>query len=219
MKAAVATSYGPPEVVRVVEVPRPVLSADDLLVRVQASTVNRTDCGFRAGHPWFIRGFSGVTKPKRTILGNEFAGIVEAVGDDVSRFGVGDRVFGYDDTRFGCHAEQLAISQDAAIAAMPDGRDFEVMAPATEGSHYALAYLRAAGVDDSSEVLVYGATGAIGSSTARRPTSPPTRSDTTSCSTQSASARSDSVASCSSRTGSGRRPTSARCRKTHCSSW
>jgi NADPH:quinone reductase-like Zn-dependent oxidoreductase len=134
-----------------------------MLVRVHASTVNRTDCGFRAGHPWFIRGFSGVTKPKRTILGNEFAGIVEAIGEDVRRFGVGDRVFGYDDTGFGCHAEYLAISQDAPVATMPDGRGFEVMAPATEGSHYALAYIRAAGVGDSSEVLVYGATGAIGS--------------------------------------------------------
>ena len=145
------------------EVPRPAPQADELLVRVHATTVNRTDCGFRAAHPWFIRGFTGITKPKRTILGNEFAGVVEEVGEDVSRFGVGDRVFGYDDARFGGHAEYLAIGHDAAVATMPDGRDFEVMAPATEGSHYALAYIRAAGVDGSSEVLVYGATGAIGS--------------------------------------------------------
>jgi NADPH:quinone reductase-like Zn-dependent oxidoreductase len=163
MKAAVTTSYGPPDVVRVVDVPRPSPRADELLVRVHASTVNRTDCGFRAAHPWFIRGFSGLTKPKRTVLGNEFAGIVEAVGEDVSRFGVGDRVFGYDDTRFGCHAEYLAISQAAAVATMPDDLAFEVMAPATEGAHYALSYIRAAGVDERSEVLVYGATGAIGS--------------------------------------------------------
>jgi len=132
-------------------------------VRIHAATVNRTDCGFRRAHPWFIRGFSGITKPKHAILGNEFAGLVEAVGADVSRFAIGDRVFGYDDTRFGGHAEYLAIGQNAAIATMPDSRDFEAMAPATEGSHYALAYIRAAGVDDRSEVLVYGATGAIGS--------------------------------------------------------
>ena len=163
MKAAVTTSYGPPEVVHVMDVPRPAPAPDELLVRVHAATVNRTDCGFRSAHPWFIRGFSGITKPKRTILGNEFAGTVEAVGQDVTRFAVGDRVFGYDDTRFGGHAEYLAIGQDAAIATMPDSRDFEAMAPATEGSHYALAYIRAAGVDDHSEVLVYGATGAIGS--------------------------------------------------------
>jgi len=163
MKAAVTTRYGPPEVVHVMDVPRPAPHAGELLVRVHAATVNRTDCGFRAAHPWFIRGFTGVTKPKRTILGNEFAGTVEAVGADVSRFVVGDRVFGYDGTRFGCHAEYLAISQDAAVATIPDGRDFEAMAPATEGSHYALAYIRAARVDEASDALVYGATGAIGS--------------------------------------------------------
>jgi NADPH:quinone reductase-like Zn-dependent oxidoreductase len=163
MKAAVTTRYGPPEVAHIMDVPRPAPAVDELLVRVRATTVNRTDCGFRAAHPWFIRGFSGIVKPKRTILGNEFAGVVEEVGHDVSRFAVGDRVFGYDDTRFGGHAEYLAIGQDAAVATMPDDRDFEVMAPATEGSHYALANIRAAGVDDQSEVLVYGATGAIGS--------------------------------------------------------
>jgi NADPH:quinone reductase-like Zn-dependent oxidoreductase len=163
MKAALATRYGPPEVVQVMEVPAPVPEAGELLVRVRAATVNRTDCGVRAGHPWLIRVFSGITRPKRAILGNEFAGEVEAVGDDVRRFAIGDRVFGYDDRRFGGQAEYLTIGQDAAVATMPDDRDFRIMAPATEGSHYALAYIRAAGVNDSSEVLVYGATGAIGS--------------------------------------------------------
>jgi NADPH:quinone reductase-like Zn-dependent oxidoreductase len=163
MKAAVATRYGPPEVVHVMDVPRPIPRADELLVRVHATTVNRTDCGFRAAHPWFIRGFTGVTKPKRTILGNEFAGVVEEVGEQVRHFAVGDRVFGYDDTRFGGHADYLAVGENAAVATMPDGQDFEVMAPATEGSHYALAYIHRAGVGESSAVLVYGASGAIGS--------------------------------------------------------
>ncbi|MBV8235339.1 MAG: NAD(P)-dependent alcohol dehydrogenase [Acidimicrobiia bacterium] len=163
MKAAVATGYGAPEVVHVTDVPRPVPERGELLVRVHATTVNRTDCGVRAGHPWFIRAFTGVMKPKRAILGNEFAGVVESVGANVTRFAVGDRVFGYDDARLGAHAEYLIIAQDAAVATMPDGRDFEATAPATEGSHYALASIRAAGVDDASDVLVYGATGAIGS--------------------------------------------------------
>src|SRR5579871_2656633 len=163
MKAAVMTRYGPPEVVHVMDVPQPSPQAAELLVRVHAATVNRTDCGFRAAHPWFIRGFTGMTKPKRTILGNEFAGTVETVGAAVSRFAVGDRVFGYDDTRFGCHAEYLVIGEGAAVATIPDGWRFDAMAPATEGSHYALAYVRAARVGDGSDVLVYGATGAIGS--------------------------------------------------------
>src|SRR3974390_339 len=119
MKAAVSTRYGPPEVVQVMDIPRPNPRANELLVRVHAGTVNRTDCGFRAGHPWFIRSFIGVTKPKHTILGNEFAGVVEAIGQRVTRFAVGDRVFGYNDTRFGGHAELLSIGQDAGVALMP----------------------------------------------------------------------------------------------------
>ena len=163
MKAAVMTRYGPPDVVGLMDIPPPVPAVDELLVRVHAATVNRTDCGFRSAHPWFIRAFSGVTRPRRTILGNEFAGVVEGVGSGVTRFAVGDRVFGYDDTRFGAHAEYLTIGEMAAVATMPDDRDFEVMAPALEGSHYALAYIKGAMVDDSSVVLVYGASGAIGS--------------------------------------------------------
>ena len=157
------TRYGPPDVVGLMDIPPPVPAVDELLVRVHAATVNRTDCGFRSAHPWFIRAFSGVTRPRRTILGNEFAGVVEGVGSGVTRFAVGDRVFGYDDTRFGAHAEYLTIGEMAAVATMPDDRDFEVMAPALEGSHYALAYIKGARVDDSSVVLVYGASGASGS--------------------------------------------------------
>lgn len=83
MNAAVTTRYGPPEVVHVADVPRPAPGAGELPVRVHATTVNRTDCGFRAAH----RGSSA--KPKRTILGNEFAGVVEPVGANVTRFAVG----------------------------------------------------------------------------------------------------------------------------------
>ena len=146
-----------------IDLPRPVPEPDELLVRVHAGTVNRTDCGFRAGHPWFIRAMTGVRKPKRTILGNEFAGVVEAVGPAVEGFEVGDRVLGYDDTRFGGHGEYMTIGQDAAITTMPPDRSFEAMVPITEGAHYALANLRAADVGEGTDVLVYGATGAIGS--------------------------------------------------------
>jgi hypothetical protein len=126
MKAAVMTRYGPPEVVHVIDVPRPAPEKGELLVRVLATSVNRTDCGFRAAHPWFIRGFTGLTRPKRTILGNESAGVVEAVGENVRRFAVGDRVFGYDDNRFGGHANCLTIGQDAAVATIPDDLNFRL---------------------------------------------------------------------------------------------
>ena len=94
MRAAVHTSYGPPEVVRVAEVEKPTPKDNEVLVRVRATTVNRTDCGFRAAKPFIVRLFSGLLRPRLTVLGNEFAGDVEAVGSGVTSFEVGDRVFG-----------------------------------------------------------------------------------------------------------------------------
>ena len=163
MKAAVHTRFGPPDVVQISDVAAPVPADNELLVQVHASTVNRTDCGFRAGKPWFGRPFYGLVRPRSTTLGCEFAGVVESVGRAVTAFQVGDRVFGYNDRTFGGHAEYLAISQHGWIATMPANLTFEEAAPSTEGAHYALGALRAAGVGPGHDVLIYGATGAIGS--------------------------------------------------------
>ena len=157
------TVYGPPEVVRVTEVDRPDPGPGELLVRVHATTVNRTDRGYRAGTPRFIRFFSGVRRPKYQVLGTEFAGTVEAVGDGVERFAPGERVCGYNERTFGAHAELMTIPEDGSVVTMPSELTFEEAAPSFEGSHYALANLRAAGVGAGTDVLVYGATGAIGS--------------------------------------------------------
>jgi NADPH:quinone reductase-like Zn-dependent oxidoreductase len=163
MKAAVHTRYGPPEVVRVNEVPKPTPRDNELLVRVHATTVNRTDCGFRAAKPFIVRFFSGLAKPKARVLGNEFAGVVETVGDAVTSFAVGDRVFGYNEGAFGAHAEYLTVPADGLVAEMPATLTFEEAAPGTEGSHYALSFITKAGIRQGQDVLVYGATGAIGS--------------------------------------------------------
>jgi NADPH:quinone reductase-like Zn-dependent oxidoreductase len=109
MKAAVHTSYGPPEVVRIAEVDRPAVKDHEVLVKVHATTVNRTDCAARSAKPWINRLFAGLTRPRRTVLGNEFAGEVEAVGAGVTSFAVGERVFGWSPDRFGAHAEYLAM--------------------------------------------------------------------------------------------------------------
>jgi NADPH:quinone reductase-like Zn-dependent oxidoreductase len=163
MEAAVNTEYGPPEVVRVVDVPTPTPKDNEVLVKVHATTVNRTDCGFRAAKPFFVRAFTGLARPRVRILGNEFAGQVEALGPGVMSFAVGDRVFGYDDTACGAHAQYLTIREGASLAQIPANLTYAEAAPATEGSHYALAGIEKAKIRAGQRVLVNGATGAIGS--------------------------------------------------------
>jgi NADPH:quinone reductase-like Zn-dependent oxidoreductase len=163
MKAAVHTRYGPPEVVRIAEVEKPAIKDDEVLVRVHAATVNRTDCGFRAGKPFIVRFFAGLIRPRATVLGGEFAGVVEAVGGGVRSFTAGDRVFGFSEGSFGAHAEYLPMPGDGPLAIMPANVTFEQAAPSTEGSHYARSFINAAKIRGGQDVLVYGATGAIGS--------------------------------------------------------
>jgi NADPH:quinone reductase-like Zn-dependent oxidoreductase len=163
MKAAVRTRYGPPDVVRITEVEKPTTKENEVLVKIHATTVNRTDSGFQAGKPFIVRFFSGLSKPRATILGTEFAGMVEAIGSGVTSFEVGDRVFGYDERSFGAHAEYMSIAEDRALATIPPNLTYEEAAPGTEGSHYALSFIRKAKIRSGQDVLVNGATGAIGS--------------------------------------------------------
>ena len=164
MKAAVHTTYGPPEVVRIAEVDKPTASDREVLVKVHATTVNRTDCGFRAGKPFVVRFLSGLSKPRVTVNGSEFAGVVEAVGRGVMSFKVGDDVFGFSEVpRFGAHAEYLSMPEDGPIATMPANVTYAQAAPSTEASRYALDVIRGAKVRSGQQVLVNGATGAIGS--------------------------------------------------------
>jgi NADPH:quinone reductase-like Zn-dependent oxidoreductase len=163
MKAAVHTRYGPPEVVRISEVEKPAIKDDEVLVKIHATTVNRTDCGFRAAKPFIVRFFAGLIRPRATVLGGEFAGVVEAVGSGVTSLKIGDRVFGYSERSWGAHAEYLSMPEDGPLAAMPANMTFEEAAPSTEGSQYALSFIRAAKIESGQDVLVNGATGAIGS--------------------------------------------------------
>jgi NADPH:quinone reductase-like Zn-dependent oxidoreductase len=161
MKAAVHTRYGPPEVVSITEVAIPTIANDQVLVRVCATTVNRTDCGWRAGKPFVARLVTGLKRPRAAILGGEFAGVVEAVGGDVTSFEVGDRVFGY--RGFGAHAQFLSMPANGRIATIPTNVAIEQAAAGTEGSQYALSFIHTAKIRAGQNVLVYGATGAIGS--------------------------------------------------------
>lgn len=163
MKAAVYTQYGPPEVARLAEVEKPVPKDNEVLIRIHASTVNRTDCGFRSAEYFIVRFFSGLFRPKNPILGCEFAGEIEAVGTHVSAFKPGDKVFGFNDTKFGGHAEYLTLPEDCAMATIPEKLSYTAAAPITEGAHYALCNLRAANLERGQRILINGATGAIGS--------------------------------------------------------
>ncbi len=162
MKAAVRTRFGAPEVVRVIDIQEPVIKENELLVKVHATTVNRTDCAFRSAKPFINRLVAGPVKPRTTVLGTEFAGMVAAVGTAVTSFGVGDRVFGFR-SQGGAHAEYVAISEDGAVATMPSNVTYEQAAPGTEGSHYALSLIRGAKIRRGQDVLVNGASGGIGS--------------------------------------------------------
>jgi NADPH:quinone reductase-like Zn-dependent oxidoreductase len=163
MKAAIHTRYGPPEVLQLAEVPKPTPKENEVLVKIHATTVNRTDCGFRSAEYFISRFFSGLFKPKNQILGNEFAGIIESTGKNVTNFNVGDKVFGYNDITFGANAEYMIMPENGAMSTIPDGLTFEEAACITEGGHYALCDIRAAKVKAGQNVMIYGATGAIGS--------------------------------------------------------
>ena len=163
MRAAVHVRYGPPEVVRIADVAKPAAGDHEVLVKVRATTVNRTDCGFLSGRPFVVRLFSGIRTPKATVLGCEFAGVVEAIGSGVTSFAVGDHVFGFSEWRFGGQAEYLTMPEDGSLATMPANVTFEEAACSTEGSHYALSMITKAKIASGQHVLVNGATGAIGS--------------------------------------------------------
>ncbi len=160
MRAVVHDRYGPPDVLRLEEVERPVPEDDEVLVRIHATTVNRTDCGFAAPSPFFSRFFTGLLRPKRKILGMELAGEVEAVGAAVTEFEVGDHVFGVNG--FGAHAEFVCMRESAALAHKPAGMTFEEAAAVCDGAALALACLRKADLRKGRSILVYGASGSVG---------------------------------------------------------
>ena len=162
MRAVIHNNYGAPDVLHIAEVAQPQPNDDEVLVKVHATTVNRTDCGFRAGKPLLVRAFSGLLRPKKKILGTELAGVVEAVGSAVTQFSVGDRVFGVNANNFGAHAEYVCVRERAALAVMPPTMTFDEGAALCDGAILALCYLRRANIHNGQRILIYGASGSIG---------------------------------------------------------
>lgn len=169
MRAAIATAYGPPEVVWIAEVPKPVAGPGEILVRIHAASVSAADWRLRsadvpAGFGPMIRLMFGLRKLRQPILGNDFSGVVEAAGVGVTRFRAGDAVFGSAGMGMACHAEYRVLRESAAIAAKPKGLSHVEAAALPFGAQTALAFLRdKAGVKAGERVLVIGASGAVGS--------------------------------------------------------
>jgi NADPH:quinone reductase-like Zn-dependent oxidoreductase len=169
MRAVVYDRYGPPEVLRLEDVERPIPREDEVLVKIHATTVNRADVHIREANrssgmaaSLLSRMVSGLRRPRHRILGREFAGEVEAVGAAVSEFAVGDRVFGLGGLTFGAHAEFICMRESARIAHMPAGMSFEEAAPICDGALNALMCLKQADLHEGRRILIYGASGAIG---------------------------------------------------------
>ena len=165
MKAVVQTKYGTPDVLQIKEVAKPVPTSNQVLIKIHATTVEMTDAIFRGGNDPMARLATGLLKPKAPIPGGDFAGEIEAVGKNVTRFKVGDQVFGTAAPHTGAHAEYISLPEDGAIALKPENMTYEEAVSIHPGALTALPNLQgAANIQPGQKILIIGASGSIGSS-------------------------------------------------------
>jgi len=164
MKAAIRNQYGGPEVITIEEVPTPSPKKGEVLIRVHATTINRTDGGILRGKPYLIRAFSGLSRPKKRTPGTDFAGVVESIGANVAQWKVGDRVMGLSDQGdTASQAEYLVVPASFHMIGIPESISFQNAVASLEGAHYALNFLNKFSLKPGDQVLINGGTGAIGS--------------------------------------------------------
>jgi NADPH:quinone reductase-like Zn-dependent oxidoreductase len=163
MKAMITTSYGSPEVFKVENVEKPVAKPNEILIRIHASSVTKADTMMRTGSPFIGRLFTGLSKPKHAIWGTGFAGVVEAIGSQVTQFKVGHQVFGESIDTMGTYAEYITIPENGIVAHLPDNLSFEEAAGMCDGGITSLNFLVNLGtIKAGQKVLINGASGSLG---------------------------------------------------------
>jgi NADPH:quinone reductase-like Zn-dependent oxidoreductase len=162
MKAAIRTKYGSPEILAIKDIEKPAPGDNEVLIKVYAATVNRTDCAVLSGKPFIMRFFTGLFKPNSPITGTDFAGEIEEAGKKVVSYQTGDRVFGFFDNGLGSHAQYMTLRKDKPLALIPENLNYEQAAASLEGAHYAHNFIKKVDLKSGQKVLVNGATGAIG---------------------------------------------------------
>ena len=162
MKASIHEKYGPPNVLKYIDWKKPKPKAKEVLIKLTSCTVNRTDCAMLRAQPFIMRFLTGLTKPKNPILGTDFAGVIEQIGSEVTKFKEGDRVFGFDDIGVSSHAEYMCYSENLAIRKIPSNVGFDQAVGIIEGAHYARNFINKTALKDGDRVLINGASGAIG---------------------------------------------------------
>ncbi len=168
MRAIVYETYGPPDVLRIIEIEKPTPKNNELLIKTVATTVTSGDWRVRSlnvptGFGLMMRLVFGVSKPKQPILGTELAGVIEAVGNGVTKFKVGDAVFAFSDAAMGCHAEYKCMSEDGAVAIKPPNLSFDEAAVLSFGGTTALDFFRRGKLQAGERILINGASGGVGS--------------------------------------------------------
>lgn len=163
MKAAIRRTYGSPNTIEIKDIDTPTPKEEEILVKVYATTVNRTDCANLTGKPFIMHFVLGLFKPRKVIIGTDFAGEIVQVGKNVKEFKVTDRVFGFNDQVLTSQAEYLTIKPEGNILTIPENIDYKTAAASIEGAHYAYSFIKKVNIKSGQNILINGATGAIGS--------------------------------------------------------